>query len=370
MAAVHVYVHVPFCVDPCGYCDFYRGRYRSAGEAVYREALVREIGLRVPEGAVVRSLYFGGGTPSLLTEAGWTAIFNALTARASFETGAEISIEANPASVTKENARMWRTLGVNRVSVGVQSLNNRILRFLNRLHNARQALAALDCLAAAGFQNVSADLIYAIPGQNLRDLRGAVRHLAPSLRHLSAYALAVEPGTPFARRGVVPQSPDQTAAQYEIILETAGLAGLRRYEISNFARPGYECSHNLNTWAYGALIGLGPSAVGFDGRRRYRNVPDIRQYSVSLRRGALPESFEESPGTNTRLRERLMSGLRTRDGTLLSTRERSRLQKLSAEAGLSDCFEWPESGARLKSSKWLVLDEILARLPAEEAVVG
>lgn len=363
MPEIHVYVHVPFCVDACGYCDFYRGKYRPAGEKIFVEALLEEIALRIPAGSHFASLYFGGGTPSLLTAESFGAIFERFEKAGAFNKQSEISIEANPAGIAPARLREWKEFGINRVSVGVQSLNDRILKFLNRLHNRRSAIRAIERLAEAGFENISADLIYGIPAQSLKDVRRAGRRIAPLVHHLSAYALTVEQGTPFFRQGIEAISADETAEQYQTIRGTAAEFGIERYEISNFARLGHECKHNLNTWRHGHYIGLGPSAVGFDGRRRYKNAPDLNTYAKNLREERLPDGDVEVVDAGMALKERLMLGLRTREGVGLSVVERRQIRRLIGTAGLEECFEWSKNRVSLRDSSLLLMDEILSRLP-------
>ncbi len=363
MRDIHIYVHVPFCVDPCGYCDFYRGPYQAAREVLYVQAILAEIKLRIPGGSRIASLYFGGGTPSLLTAASWEAVFKGLMDRGSFSAGAEISIEANPGTVTPDSVTLWRRLGVNRVSAGVQSLNNRILEFLNRIHTSETALSALRILREAGFDSVNADLIYGIPSQTIDDCTNALRQLTPELTHLSAYALTIEARTPFAQRGVTLPNTDAVADQYEAITQTAAEYGLERYEVSNFSSPGRECRHNLNTWRYGSYVGLGPSAVGFDGRHRYKNISDLSGYIALLRRGELPTAEEEIiDDAGMAFWDRLMLGLRTREGALCSESESVRLRSVFQELEIAKYFEWIGPRLRLGFPHLLLLDELLTRI--------
>lgn len=363
MRGIHIYAHVPFCVDPCGYCDFYRGPHQSARENLYVQALLAEIGLRIPGGERIASLYFGGGTPSLLTPDSWSAIFKGLTDRCRFSGDVEISMEANPGTVTPDRAAFWRTLGVNRVSVGVQSLNDRILKFLNRIHTSETALASIRILREAGFHSINADLIYGIPGQHVDDCANAARLLAPEVTHLSAYALTIEAQTPFAKRGVILPDADAAAEQYETIAHVAAEHGLERYEVSNFSRPGHECRHNLNTWNYGSYTGLGPSAVGFNGKRRYKNIPDLFKYAGPLRRGELPAGEEETiDDAGAAFRDRLMLGLRIREGILCSEAEFFRMKTILEKLEISRYFDWVGRRLSLKPSHLLLLDEFLIRI--------
>lgn len=362
MSEIHIYVHVPFCIDTCGYCDFYRKPYREDKENLYVTALLAEIDLRVPRGAVISSLYFGGGTPSLLGPKNWESIFCRFSKHSTFAEDSEISIEANPASISKDSIRLWSSFGINRVSVGVQSLNDRILRFLNRLHTSEEAIRAMRILSDADSFSVNADLIYGIPGLTVEECVMAVDRLAPILQHLSAYCLTVEPATPFGLKGIEAAKPDEAAEQYEIIARKALTHGLERYEVSNFAGTGHECRHNLNTWRYGTCIGLGPSAVGFDGRRRYKNIPDLGGYTRRLHQGQLPQAEEETIHEEISFRDRLMLGLRMREGVELPEAEAAAFRSMIEESDLANCFEWTGVRARLTDGRVLLLDEILTRI--------
>jgi len=318
---------------------------------------------RLTRDSVIETLYFGGGTPSLLTSVGWTAIFNALTNRIRFMPAAEISIEANPLSVTEETVKLWHDLGINRVSVGVQSLSEPILRFLRRIHRPDQAILALDILAATGHFSVNADLLYGIPGQTEEDVLAGVRGVANHVDHLSAYALSVEMRTPFFRRGITALPPDESAAQYDRLVDSAGRRGLVRYEVSNFSRPGHECRHNQNTWRYGSYVGLGPAAVGFSGTRRYKNVLDRRLYRQMLLNGDLPTAEEEpvdAEGPQGR-HERMLLGLRTCQGAALRPGEWDRIRPGLDQDRLTEYFHRSGNRIRIDPRHWLLLDEILVR---------
>jgi putative oxygen-independent coproporphyrinogen III oxidase len=272
-----VYVHWPFCAAKCPYCDFNSHvRHDKPDEARYAAAYVREIetiAARAP-GRTVSSIFFGGGTPSLMEPATVGAILGAISAHWSVADDVEISLEANPSSVEAKRFRDYRAAGVNRVSLGVQALNDRDLRFLGRLHNVEEALQAVE-IARSTFPRLSFDLIYARPEQTPEqwagELKSAIEHAAD---HLSLYQLTIEPDTPFHalhEAGKLKVPDDETAAAfYQVTQEICDAAGLPAYEISNHARPGAECRHNLLYWRYGEYAGIGPGAhgrlVGRDGR--------------------------------------------------------------------------------------------------------
>jgi len=264
-----VYVHWPFCAAKCPYCDFNSHvRHDPPEQARYARAFTREIALtadRMP-GRIVSSIFLGGGTPSLMEPATVGAILDAVAEHWSLADGAEITMEANPSSVEAERFRGYRAAGVNRVSLGVQALNDVDLRFLGRLHDVAEARKAID-IARATFPRISFDLIYARPGQTpdawAHEL-GAALELAAD--HLSLYQLTIEDNTPFAalyRAGKLKIPDEETAAElYAVTRETCAAAGMPAYEISNHASPGAECRHNLVYWRYGEYAGIGPGAHG------------------------------------------------------------------------------------------------------------
>ncbi|MBB4304317.1 oxygen-independent coproporphyrinogen-3 oxidase [Rhodobium orientis] len=264
-----VYVHWPFCAAKCPYCDFNSHvRHGGIDEARFTAAYLKEIATtaeRIP-GRRVSSVFFGGGTPSLMKPATVSAILEAIARHWTLEDGAEVSLEANPNSADAENFSGYRAAGVNRLSLGVQSLNDVDLKFLGRLHDANEALGAIE-LARKTFPRLSFDLIYARPDQTLaawtRELERAIGYAAD---HLSLYQLTIEPETPFARlraAGKLSVPPDDRAADlYTATAEICAANGLPGYEISNHAAPGAECRHNLLYWRYGEYAGIGAGAHG------------------------------------------------------------------------------------------------------------
>jgi oxygen-independent coproporphyrinogen-3 oxidase len=268
-AGFGVYVHWPFCASKCPYCDF-NSHVRVGGidEARFRAAFLTELEhwAGVAPGHSVGSIFFGGGTPSLMSSATVGAILEAITRHWPLAADAEITLEANPGSVEAARFRGYRAAGVNRVSLGVQSLDDAVLRSLGRLHTVEEALAAVE-IARSTFERFSFDLIYARPGQTLEAWHDELeRALGLAGRHLSLYQLTIEPGTPFAdlyARGKL-RVPDGEAARafYDLTQELTERAGLPAYEISNHAAPGVECRHNLLYWRYGEYAGIGPGAHG------------------------------------------------------------------------------------------------------------
>jgi oxygen-independent coproporphyrinogen-3 oxidase len=324
-AGFGVYVHWPFCASKCPYCDF-NSHVRAGGidEARFRAAFLRELehwAALAPDRRV-GSIFFGGGTPSLMSPATTGAILDAIASLWTVEADAEITLEANPSSVEAGRFRGYRAAGVNRISLGVQSLDDEVLRTLGRLHTVAEARAAIE-VARGTFERFSFDLIYARPGQTLEAWRAELGEaLALARPHLSLYQLTIEEGTPFAAlhaRGRL-RVPDEEKAHdfYALTQELTGAAGLPAYEISNHAAPGEECRHNLLYWRYGEYAGLGPGAHGrvvAGGVRQAtaaeRN-PERWAALVESRGHGLAETVALSPAEEAD--ETLLMGLRLAEG--------------------------------------------------------
>lgn len=330
-----IYLHVPFCVSRCVYCDFYVVLEKYGGKDAYVDALCREIDLRFagidpaefPEG--IQTLYVGGGTPSLLPSAAYERIFRQLNRYLPFADDAEITLEANPGAKYSEMAdtpEAYLKAGFNRVSVGMQSLNNQELKKLSRLHSAEEALMFLESLKRAGWQNISLDLMYGVPLQTPESWRETLRQvLALDIQHVSMYGLKVEENTPLEKltalqsaRGSYPlPEEDAIVAMYFEGLEALRAAGFERYEFSNLAQPGYKSRHNLNYWNNGEYLALGVAAHGYWKNRRYEAVRDIVRYLENPLAG---EVYDCPP--QDRLENALIFGLRKAEGVSVSELER------------------------------------------------
>ncbi|MBX3288994.1 MAG: radical SAM family heme chaperone HemW [Acidobacteria bacterium] len=306
-----VYLHIPFCKSRCSYCDFATDVWRS-GDAVERyvsalcaEVLSHELGVRrkslhAPDSGLQTpdSIYFGGGTPSLLTPPQVEKILNALTSVFSVANDAEVTMEMNPATVTPETLAAYRELGINRASFGVQTFNDRDLKLLARGHNADDARNTFKMLRDAGFENISFDLIAGLPGQTLEDWsRNLEEAIAMQPEHISLYLLEIHEGTPLAdqiRTERRPLPDDELAAEmYEVMLDRLAAAGYEQYEISNFSKPGFASRHNTKYWLLEPVYGFGVSAHSFDGRERYANERDTAKYVSTIENGESPENYRE-----------------------------------------------------------------------------
>jgi oxygen-independent coproporphyrinogen-3 oxidase len=333
---MQVYVHFPWCLEKCPYCDFVS--YRTTREAIdqvgYTDAVLRELELRLadfriePASFTLESIFFGGGTPSLWEPSQLARVTAALRAAFPPSREPEITAECNPSSLDQARAEGLLAAGVNRLSIGVQSLHDERLRFLGRLHDAQGALRSIRGALASGMPRVSADLIYAVADQRPDEaVDEASRLLDEGLTHLSAYSLTIEAGTRFgelARRGRLPLADDGAmVASFHALHDALGARGLAHYEISNYAVPGQEARHNLGYWKGRAYLGLGCAAVGMipgsQGALRYRNQPLPERYMKATQEGVVidPDGIAESAeplDASTLLRERIMLGLRLAEG--------------------------------------------------------
>ncbi len=316
--AAGLYVHVPFCSGKCAYCDFFSVT-DPVRTAAWADALLREASLLGPRFGPFDTLYLGGGTPSLLDPHTLERVIEGLRRSVRFLPDTEVTLEVNPEDVGPDRPAAYEGMGVNRVSMGVQSLDEEALRFLGRRHSAAQARRALDRLLEAGFRTVSVDLIYGIPGQDPdpwpRSL-GAVLEQGP--QHLSCYELTVSPGTPLGRRvasgRVTMPAEHHTAALFLDTSRSLQARGLVHYEISNFARPGHESRHNRKYWRRAPYLGLGPGAHSFLHPVRWWNPSCLDRWTRALERGRPPAEGRERLTPEQETLERLWLGFRTREG--------------------------------------------------------
>ncbi|MBI5513769.1 MAG: radical SAM family heme chaperone HemW [Deltaproteobacteria bacterium] len=375
---VAVYVHFPWCLQRCPYCDFATEAVapRAIPHGPYAAAVTSELALRGRSLGDLRAatLFFGGGTPSLWEPSELGRVVRAVEALGAPD---EVTVECNPTSLTEARASALRDHGVTRLSVGVQSLRDRHLRYLGRLHDAAGALRAVSLAVASGLR-VSADLMYGLDAQPEEELvEDALALLDLGVEHLSCYALTVEPSTRFgelARKGRLPRATDDHVAGLYLALEGALSArGLEHYEVSNYALPGARARHNVAYWRGMAYLGLGAGAVGCvpegASARRWRNLPDPAAYASALGDGALPPAEEERLDPPTRVREALLLGLRCADGTdLAGLRRATGLDPLEGRRdALARALERGNVARdgdvlRIPRARWLLADDITAGL--------
>ena len=317
-----IYIHIPFCKTRCIYCDFY-STTRSELKSQYIRALCRELTERKEylKGEAVETIYFGGGTPSQLSEEDFKEVFKTIEQVYGTRKATEVTLEANPDDLTEEYTQMLRTLPFNRISI--QTFDDATLRLLNRRHNAAQAIEAVQRCRQAGFQNISIDLIYGLPGENdqrwAQDLQQAV---SLNVEHISAYHLIYEEGTllykMLQQHSVSQVDEDSSLNFFSTLIDTLSAAGYEHYEISNFCKPGMYSRHNASYWQGIPYLGCGPSAHSFDGNSREWNVASLNQYLSSVEQGQRLHETEQLD-TRTRYNEYIITGLRTMWG--ISTEE-------------------------------------------------
>ena len=318
-----IYIHVPFCQKRCIYCDFYSTTFGLEWKRSYVSALRREMLLRRSEidPSRVPSLYIGGGTPSQLPLSLLLEMFQAITETFTLADEAEVTIEVNPDDVTPQLIDALPQTPVNRISMGVQTFSDDLLRFLNRRHTSAQALQAVELFREAGYKNISLDLIYGLPGQTFEDWVCDVQQLlALDVPHLSAYALSYEEGTPLYKmlqEGSVSEVPEELSWQmYEYLMDETAAAGYEHYEISNFARPGMHARHNSSYWDGSPYLGLGPGAHSYDGNSvRRSNETSLKNYVFAT--GDVPHQVE-ALSRQEQYNELIMTRLRTASGLSLS----------------------------------------------------
>ncbi len=311
-----LYIHIPFCVKKCNYCDFvsYAGKEDLIDR--YVEALCKEIkGLGTGDW-VLGTVFFGGGTPTLLKASHFDQIIKTIIGHWSLDIGhCELSTEANPGTADKDKLRTLRQLGLNRLSIGVQSFNDKHLKTLGRIHNADQAIRFYQDARAAGFGNINLDLMFALPGQTLADWQADLQKaIELNPEHLSVYNLKIEEGTPlYLTPHTYPPIPneDLSADMYEYAIDTLTAAGYRHYEISNFAKPGKECRHNINYWLNGNYLGVGAGAHSHWEGRRWSNSNCVEAYMSRVTRR---ESAGHDSKTGDPRPETIFLGLRLLDG--------------------------------------------------------
>lgn len=314
-----IYIHIPFCKQRCSYCDFYtRVAPRQIDDTV--SAIVKEMELRREylKAESISTIYFGGGTPSLLSPEQFERIFNQLFALFSVENNAEITFEANPDDLSPAFFESIRTLPFNRISIGIQSFDNEQLRKINRRHTGDEAITAFRNARSAGFKNISIDLIYGLPLQDKQSWEVQLnKAFALQPEHISVYGLTYEEGTPLhmlRELGRISSAGDAEMIDMHLfMLQKMADAGYEAYEISNFAKPGFRSQHNSAYWKMTPYLGLGPSAHSFDGESRSWNVNSIKKYLEAIQTGGLFTETEEL-STDERFNEYVMVSLRTKEG--------------------------------------------------------
>ena len=375
-----VYIHIPFCDTKCGYCDFYSITNHSSRNT-FLEALLKEIRFykNKPSNSLnlqkvkFDTIYFGGGTPSLLTEAELSIIFEELYKHYTFNDNCETTLEANPGTVNKEKFRFYKRIGINRLSIGIQSFKDNELKFLGRIHDSKQAVNMVELARKTGFENLSIDLIFATPAQKLDDwLFSLNKGISLNTEHISAYNLILEEGTPFYHklmRGQMCAKPENEQERfYAETMNVMEKAGFMQYEISSYARSEkYYSRHNYKYWDHTNYLSFGPSAHSYWDKKRWGNARSLVKYIRNLNDEKSVVDFTENLGRDTLIFEKIMLGLRTEEGVNLAEFETnfqepfldkypSRNKKLisSGFAEINDGF------FKLTRKGIMICDEILA----------
>ena len=315
----HIYVHIPFCARICPYCAFYKDLMDSAETERFCAAILAEIEQRATHLAVQPlTIFFGGGTPTALSTSQLEALLKGLGERLDLSQLQEWTVEANPGSVSPRKAAMLRDSGVTRISLGVQSWDDNLLRLLGREHNAEQAEKSFQIFREAGFSNVSIDLMFGLPGQTSSQWRETLeKTISLNPDHVSAYCLTYEEDTDFFERharGELRSSETEEASHFQIAMDALEAAGYEQYEISNYARPGFASLHNRAYWKGADYLGIGPSAFSTIGWERSQNVANYRAYSDRVLSGESPTDSVEKLTEDNKRSERVALSLRTRDG--------------------------------------------------------
>jgi oxygen-independent coproporphyrinogen-3 oxidase len=369
-----IYIHIPFCKKACFYCDFHFSvSFQQKDEVV--ASLIKELKERKNfiGQEEVKTIYFGGGTPSVLSAGNISEILKEVYAQYTVNDNAEITFECNPDDLSKEYLVGLKECGVNRLSIGIQSLNDESLTWMNRSHNVTQALQAIDSAAALGFRDMTIDLIYGIPMLTEDEWRQTLkRALAMPINHLSAYSLTLEENTPYNKlveqKKYKKPNDDDASRHFEILLEEIKLAGWEHYEVSNFCKAGNYSKHNTAYWQNVKYLGIGPSAHSFDGKSRHWNVRSNKEYIQKIQAG---ESVSESEELSTKdiVNEALLTGLRTKWGVNLAEVKEQYEYDIAAtnqnqimEWQQKDWLEMKDGVLRLRADGFLFADYIASEL--------
>jgi oxygen-independent coproporphyrinogen-3 oxidase len=376
MTLRHLYLHVPFCLRRCSYCDFAVEPTRRPPIDEWLTAISRELELTReveswPREIALDTIYVGGGTPSLLGEAAMTTLRSTLERSGTIDPNVEWTAEANPESISEALAADWKAAGVNRISLGVQTFHAPSLRWMGRLHGADGARAAMAAVRAAGLDNVNIDLIFGLPDKLGRDWEADLEEaLSLGAEHISLYGLTAESGAALGRwvtegRATMP-AEETYSTEYLTAARVLTAAGYQHYEVSNFARPGRESRHNQAYWTGAPYLGLGPGAHSFCPPERFWNVRSWKLYRDRLAAGELPRDGRERLDSNADTLERIWLGLRTSAGARLPERS-GRVQKTLQQWQSEGWAELAGDAVRLTPEGWLLLDRLAVELDAAVA---
>jgi len=370
-----IYIHIPFCQAKCGYCDFY-SIIDLKPKKSFVSALINEISNAkedIHQNAVFDTIYFGGGTPSLLSSDELIQILNAFHSKFEIAENSEITLEANPGTLDADQLKRFRNAGINRLSIGIQSFKDKDLRVIERIHNAREAIEIIETARRTGFGNLSIDLIFALPGQTMQNWKDNLKKAVElNPEHISAYSLIFEKGTPFygAREAgrIKSKSESEELKFYQTTIDYLKQNGYLHYEVSNFAKsPEYYSRHNQKYWDHSNYLGFGPSAHSYWNNQRWSNVSSLTQYVTAIKAGKSPVNFREDIEPETMEFENIFLSLRTITGlNLLDFKSRFRIdftQKYKAKIDpllINDLAEIHDQYFRLTQKGLFISDAILS----------
>ncbi len=321
MKEIGLYIHIPFCISKCKYCDFVSFNKINDMADQYIEAVKAEIEMYSDKLSdyEVQTIFIGGGTPSILDVVKLESIINKIHINFNISKNIEFTIEANPGTLTESKLKKYEQMGINRLSIGLQSFNNEILKKIGRIHTADDFIQSYKMAKCAGFKNINIDLIYSLPGQNLEDWENTLRKVIEMKpEHISAYALKVEEGTAFEKlldqNKLSLPSDEEDRQMYDMAIKLLGDNGIEQYEISNFSKKGYECRHNLIYWNNEEYVGIGVSAHSYINSNRYGNTMDIHEYVDLIGRRMFPIKTQESKDRHDEMVETIFLSLRLNRG--------------------------------------------------------
>ena len=321
MKELGLYIHIPFCVSKCHYCNFVSYAGMDKYKSKYKKAIIKEIIAFSSKAKryVVNTIYIGGGTPSCFDDGAINEILTAVRKNYILKDNVEISIESNPNSITESKVKEWRNAGVNRVSIGLQSCDEGLLKLINRPHTLKDYFNAIKLLRRYGFNNINTDIMVGLPNQTMKHVKQTTKLvLKTNIPHVSAYALILEEDTPLHKmvksKQLTLPSEDKAVKMYDYVYKKLKSHNINRYEVSNFAKRGYECAHNLNCWNMVEYVGFGVSANSYFGGRRWGNVEDIKSYIDYINHNVDPKEFNEKQTKDDLFDEYVMLKLRTTQG--------------------------------------------------------
>lgn len=349
---ISLYIHFPFCKRKCLYCDFYSEEYSDNSFESFLESLCKEwkiIKSQYPnESLSIETIFLGGGTPSITSEKSWKKFNNLFFSKLPKKPNCEITIECNPESFSEDKAKLWLSSGINRLSIGIQSLNDFELKQLGRVHNSQLAMKVLNHPILIKFNSINVDLMFAIPNQTLKSLEQTLNEilLLEQIKHISIYELTISKGTSFydTQQHLTLPDDDTITEMNKLIIAKLKNKGFFQYEISNFSKINFECKHNLNYWNYSNYIGLGPGAHSFIPPIRRANISNIQDYKKSLSNNKLPILFEENLNIDDMISELIFLGLRTKKGIDILNFENITKCKFENEDRLKKLLEFKKNG--------------------------